>query len=138
MFSRRRDSSTVDRMWSGRLSRPLRVLPSKEKPNLVAITTWSRTSAIALPSSSSFTNGPYTWAVSKKVTPRSTAARMRSMPSCSGTSLPYAWLSPMQPKPIAETSRPLRPSWRVIMMVSSLVVGSGLAGSDPAGWGYRK
>jgi hypothetical protein len=31
-----------------------------EKPNLVAIATWSRTGASASPTSSSFVNGPYT------------------------------------------------------------------------------
>ena len=53
--------------------------PSKSNPNFVAITTWSRTGSSASPTSSSFVNGPYTCAVSKKVTPRSTAARVRSI-----------------------------------------------------------
>ena len=48
---------------------------SGANPNLVAITTRSGTGASASPTSSSFVNGPYTSAVSKKVTPRSTAER---------------------------------------------------------------
>lgn len=113
--SRRRESSTVVLMYSGRLSRPVPLLPSKEKPNLVAMTTCSRTGAKALPTSSSFLNGPYTWAVSKKVMPRSTAVRMRAMPSCWLTAGPYAWLSPMQPNPIADTSSRLLPRVRLII-----------------------
>ncbi len=46
------------------------------KPNLVAMTTLSRTGASASPTSSSFVNGPYASAVSKKVTPPSYAARI--------------------------------------------------------------
>jgi hypothetical protein len=57
-FSRRSESSTVDRMCAGRLSRPVERLPSKENPNLVAITTCSRTGVRALPTSSSLVNGP--------------------------------------------------------------------------------
>jgi hypothetical protein len=59
-------------MCSGRLSTA--VVPSFI-PNFVAMTTRSRTGASASPTSSSFVNGPYASAVSKKVTPRSTAAR---------------------------------------------------------------
>ncbi len=51
------------------------VARSMAKPNFVAITTRSRTGASALPTISSFVKGPYTSAVSKKVTPRSTASR---------------------------------------------------------------
>jgi hypothetical protein len=54
---------------------------SYANPNLVAITTWSRSGASASPTSSSLTNGPYTSAVSKKVTPRSTAARISAIMS---------------------------------------------------------
>ena len=57
---------------------------SRWKPNLVASTTRSRTGSSASPTSSSFVCGPYTSAVSKRVTPRSTAAR--SMPIISGRS----------------------------------------------------
>ena len=80
--SRRSDPSTAALMCSGRLDRPVG-LPSSSnaKPNLVAMTTWSRTGASASPTISSLPNGPYTSAVSKKVTPRSTAARMSAMPS---------------------------------------------------------
>jgi len=59
-------------MWSGRLS--IAWVPTFI-PNFVAMTTRSRTGARASPTSSSFVNGPYTSAVSKNVTPRSTAAR---------------------------------------------------------------
>jgi hypothetical protein len=56
-LSRRSESSTVDRICSGRLSSPVELLPSKEKPNLVAITTRLWTGAKALPTSSSLLNG---------------------------------------------------------------------------------
>ena len=79
---RRSDPSTAALTWSGRLDRPV-CLPwsSNAKPNFVAMTTWSRTGASASPTISSLANGPYTSAVSKKVTPRSTASRMSAMPS---------------------------------------------------------
>ena len=80
--SRRNDPSTAAAMCAGRLDRPAG-LPSSSnaKPNFVAMTTWLRTGASASPTISSLANGPYTSAVSKKVTPRSTAARMSAMPS---------------------------------------------------------
>ncbi len=67
-------------MWSGRLSRPYRV-PSglMPKPNFVAMTTRSRTGASASPTSASLVNGPYASAVSKNVTPHSTAARIKAI-----------------------------------------------------------
>src|SRR5512132_3054348 len=100
-------------MCSGRLERPTcRPSASNRNPNLVAMTTWSRKGARASPTSSSFTNGPYTSAVSKKVTPRSTAARITAMPCCRSTAGPRPELMPMQPSPIAETSRLLWPSIR--------------------------
>src|SRR5215211_363801 len=108
-----REPSTAWRMCSGRLERPTwRPSASKRNPNLVAMTTWSRKGARASPTSSSFTNGPYTSAVSKKVTPRSTAARITAMPCCRSTAGPRPELMPMQPSPIAETSRPVSPSIR--------------------------
>jgi hypothetical protein len=45
-------------MFSGWLSSPVELLPSKEKPNVVAITTRLRTGAKAFPTSSSLLNGP--------------------------------------------------------------------------------
>src|SRR5829696_8450004 len=57
-LSRCSESATVARMWSGRLSKPVDWLPSKWNPNLVAMTTWSRTGASALPTNSSFDEGP--------------------------------------------------------------------------------
>src|SRR3954454_15518302 len=113
--SRCRDPSTPERIVSGRLSRPLsRPAPKRSKPNLVAITTWSRTGSSASPTRSSFVNGPYTWAVSKKATPSSTASRISRMPSSFGGNGGNAWLRPMQPRPISETSSPW-PSMRVFI-----------------------
>ena len=73
--SRRSEASQASRTYSGRPEIP-RKAPSGERrlPNLVATITWSRRSRIARPRSSSFLNGPYMSAVSKKVTP-STMAR---------------------------------------------------------------
>src|SRR5438128_537381 len=51
-------------MYSGRLFRPPL---SKSWPNLVAMTTGSRTGASASPTSSSFANRPYTLAVGLEV-----------------------------------------------------------------------
>src|SRR5581483_1389102 len=111
--SRRSESSTLDRIVSGRLSRRLPgLLPEKSKPNFVASTTWSRTGSSASPTSSSFANGPYTCAVSKNVTPRSTACRIKRMPSSFGGNGGNDWLRPMQPSPSADTSSPC-PSRRV-------------------------
>src|SRR5436190_833948 len=67
------------------------------KPNFVAITTRSRTGASASPTNSSFVNGPYASAVSKKVTPRSTAARMTATPSRRSVPGPYTLARPMHP-----------------------------------------
>jgi hypothetical protein len=64
-------------------------------------------------------------AVSKKVTPRSTAVRMSEIISCrSGRSL-YPPVMLMQPSPIAETSRPLDPSLRVCISPAPVVVSGG-------------
>src|SRR5829696_1518901 len=112
--SRWSEPSTAWRMCSGWLERPTcRPSASKRNPNLVAMTTWSRKGARASPTTSSFTNGPYTSAVSKNVTPRSTAARITAMPCWRSTAGPRPELMPMQPSPIAETSRLLLPSIRV-------------------------
>src|SRR2546425_6037744 len=61
---------------------------------------------------SSFVNGPYTSAVSKNVTPRSTAVRMREIISDLSAGGPYEKLIPIQPSPRAETSSWLLPSVR--------------------------
>ncbi|KAG1317983.1 hypothetical protein G6F63_015422 [Rhizopus arrhizus] len=54
VFKRLREPSTAQRMCSGRLLRICCLLSSpKVKPNLVAITTWSRTGASASPTTSS-------------------------------------------------------------------------------------
>jgi len=63
-------------MYSGRLLSPRRSPASvTSNPNLVAMTTSLRTDASASPTTSSLRKGPYTSAVSKKVMPRSAAAR---------------------------------------------------------------
>jgi hypothetical protein len=57
--SRHSDPSTACRMCSGRLDIPVcRPSASNAKPDLVAMTTWSRTGASASPTSSSLTTGP--------------------------------------------------------------------------------
>ena len=67
----------LEHVVGARWSVPLRRVPSEamSNPNFVAIMTSSRTGRSASPTSSSFANGPYASAVSKKVMPRSTAAR---------------------------------------------------------------
>src|SRR6185369_6485906 len=87
-------------------------------PNFVAITTCPLSGASASPTSSSFVNGPYTSAVSKKVTPRSTAVRRSEIISCLSLGGPYEKLIPMQPSPSAETSRPLFPNFRFCIVFS--------------------
>jgi hypothetical protein len=54
-------------------------------PNLVAMVTWSRTGASARPTSCSLWPKPYRSAVSKNVTPSSTALRMSWLDSVSST-----------------------------------------------------
>src|SRR5438270_1334392 len=114
VLSRRREASATSLMCSGRLSSPacLPVLGSSLNPNLVAITTYLRKGARASPTSSSLVNGPYTSAVSKNVTPRSTAARISEIPCCLSIAGPNPKLIPMQPRPIAETSRLFLPRLR--------------------------
>src|ERR1700736_5224722 len=106
-------------MCSGRLFKVFHLPPSAgfaSQPNFVAITTLSRKGASASPTSSSFVNGPYTSAVSKNVTPRSTAARISEIPSFLSTAGPRPKLSPMQPSPMADISRLLFPSLRFCMI----------------------
>src|SRR5271170_4630702 len=114
------DASATSRMRSGRLSIPVFESPFLN-PNLVAITTLSRIGASASPTSSSFANGPYASAVSKKVTPLSYASRMSAIAASFSIGCPYPKLIPMQPKPMAETSRPLFPSARFFIVASSSV-----------------
>ena len=104
MRSRRNDPSTAALMVSGRLLTPV-CLPSASntKPNLVARTTWSRTGSRASPTRSSFAYGPYTSAVSNRVTPRSTAVRRNSMLVARSGGGPKLWLKPIQPSPSADT-----------------------------------
>src|SRR5437667_137175 len=91
-LSRLSDASATFLMCSGRLFKLLHLPPSSgfgSQPNLVAITTLPRKGASASPTSSSLVNGPYTSAVSKNVTPCSTAARIRATISCMGMSFSY-------------------------------------------------
>src|SRR4249919_3984263 len=110
-------------MCSGRLSTPRDrpVFGSSLNPNFVAITTCWRNGAKPSPTSSSFVNGPYTSAVSKNVTPRSTAARRSEIISCLSFGGPYPKLIPMQPSPIADTSNPLFPSLRFFICDAEFV-----------------
>src|SRR3984893_12687904 len=112
------EASATSLMCTGRLSSPacLPVCGSILNPNLVAITTCSRKGARASPTSSSFVYGPYISAVSKNVTPRSTAARISEIPSFLSTGGPRPKLSPMQPSPMADISRLLFPSLRFFMI----------------------
>lgn len=55
--------------------------------------------------------------MSKRVTPRSTAVRINATASFFAVGGPRPKLSPMQPRPIAETSRPFLPRIRLFMMV---------------------
>jgi hypothetical protein len=61
--------------------------------------------ARASPTTSSFVNRPQTSALSKNVTPRSTAARISGIPSCLSMAGPQPKLMPLQPSPIGETSK---------------------------------
>src|SRR6476660_2534441 len=122
VLSRLSEASATCLMCPGRLSSPvclpgsgLPVSDSNLKPNFVAITTCSRTGARASPTSSSLVNGPYTSAVSKNVTPSSTADLITEIISCLSLGGPYMTLIPMQPSPRAETSRLLFPSLRFCM-----------------------
>src|SRR5713101_3948811 len=121
-FSRFSEPSATSLMCSGRLLRALHPGPplgSGAKPNFVAITTWPWNGASASPTSSSFVNGPYTSAVSKNVTPRSTAARISAIISCLSAGGPKPKLIPMQPNPRAETSKLLFPSLRFCIVSPS-------------------
>ncbi|HET7759350.1 MAG TPA: hypothetical protein VFK62_05465 [Gaiellaceae bacterium] len=113
--NRRSESSTLERIVWRTLSGPRDRPVESSKPNFVAITTCSRTGSSASPTSSSLWNGPYTCAVSKNVTPRSTAARISAIESPRSGIGGKLWLMPMQPSPIDETSR-FWPSVRVFIV----------------------
>src|SRR6266496_3914009 len=115
ILSRLSDASATSLMCFGRLStppKPRSTVGSSLNPNFVAITTCPLKGSSASPTSSSFVNGPYTSAVSKNVTPRSTALCRKSIISCLSVGLSPK-LMRMQPSPMAETSNPLFPSLRV-------------------------
>jgi hypothetical protein len=61
------------------------VASSNVLPHLVAMTTWSRIPPSALPNTLSLCPAPYTSAVSKNVTPSSTARRIARTDSSSST-----------------------------------------------------
>ena len=74
--SRFSDPSQARRAFCGLPSTPTGVSPSQRMANLVAMIRPSRRPLMAAPTSSSFRNGPYISAVSKKVTPSSIASWM--------------------------------------------------------------
>src|SRR5512143_1184970 len=118
------EASATRLICSGRLSSPtLGCGPFSPcfHPNLVAITTCPLNGSSASPTSSSFVNGPYTSAVSKKVIPRSTAVRRKAIISCLSVGLSPKLIL-MQPSPRAETSSPLFPSFRFCISYSYLFV----------------
>src|SRR5207245_9810002 len=122
VLSRLSEPSATSLMCSGRLLRAVHLPPSSglgAKPNLVAMTTRSRNGASASPTSSSLVKGPYTSAVSKKVTPRSTADRISEIISFLSAGGPRPKLIPMQPSPRAETSKLLFPSLRFCIVSPS-------------------
>jgi adenine specific DNA methylase Mod len=103
-------------IYLGLLSMPARFPFSNLKPNFVPMMTLSRIPLNARPSSSSFLKGPYISAVSKKLHPSSMARCMVSMDSLSSAG-PYDWLMPMQPSPMAGTSKPWLPSLRLLKVM---------------------
>ena len=85
MFSRRSEWSIASRIHSGLLSTQ-RLSPSRRLANFVASTTSSRRPEMALPTSSSLWPGPYMSAVSRKVTPSSSARWIVAIDSSSSVS----------------------------------------------------
>jgi len=71
---------------------------------------------LTLPTRSSLVCGPYISAVSRNVTPISTACLMSLIISSSGLGAPYAILMPMQPNPNCDTSSPSVPSFTLGML----------------------
>src|ERR1700683_3655400 len=121
-FSRFSDASATSLMCSGRLFSAFHLPPSAgcaSHPNFVPIPTLPRNGASPSPTSSSFTSGPYTSAVSKNVTPRSTAACSSAIISCLSLAGPNPKLIPMHPNPSADTSSPPLPSLRFCIAISS-------------------
>src|SRR6266478_3556297 len=137
VLSRLSDASATCLICSGRLSSPacLPVSESNLKPNFVAITTRSRNGASASPTSSSLVKGPYTSAVSKNVTPRSTADRISAIISFLSAGGPRPKLIPMQPNPRAETSKLLFPSLRFCIVSPSRQGDSSHNSSATRVWG---
>src|ERR1035437_5285933 len=89
----------------------------RSKPNFVATTTSARCPALAFPTSRSLVKGPYMSAVWRK-SPPSTRARWIvaiASPSLRSAAEPEKSDMPMQPSPIADTSR--SPSLRRFMVV---------------------
>ena len=71
---------------------------------------------------SSFVKGPYTSAVSKKVTPPSNRRPDDGQAVFALAAGPYPKLMPMQPKPSADTSSPLVPNIRFCIPLSFVAV----------------
>src|SRR5262245_42628956 len=82
--------------------------------NFVAtMTFWRFVSFRAFPNSSSFVKGPSISAVSQKLAPPA-SARASVFNDSASFDGPYAQDIPMHPRPMADTSRPCRPSFRLI------------------------
>src|ERR1035437_3014028 len=112
--SRCRDASQHWRTYSGSPRTPRKSPFSlRTLPNLVASPASSSRPAIARPTRRLLVHGPYMSAVSRKVTPRSSARWTVSMASVSSAA-PEASDMPMQPSPSAETVSPC-PSVRIFM-----------------------
>src|SRR3954462_8576144 len=88
--------------------------PRKEFPNFVARTTWSRRPWRTSPRNVS--DSPYTSAVSKRVTPTSTAASTTARVASTSSRRPKLF----QPSPTTETTRPDDPSRRYCMSLTNI------------------
>src|SRR5690625_1063057 len=137
MWSMPSAARLVSTSWRSHSGRASRTGPSSvsRSPPLVAITTssraWSSSWRSAVPRMRSAVPNPYSWAVSKKLKPRSRARRTIATAFSSSTS-PHAPLNSQVPSARRETSRPLRPS--VVVCTGSV----GFAAEDlSAGPGNR-
>jgi len=74
--------------------------------------------------------------VSKKVTPHSNASRTSVMAFCSRVGAVAEAQGPMQPKPMAETSRPLLANLRLFILVSSVRARARCVGFEDAPRGH--
>lgn len=123
MPSRFRLASHADLTYSGRPQTPrnVPVSGSRRWPNLVATIARSRQEPVsARPTSFSFPPTAYMSAVSIRDMPISRARWIVRIDSASFVA-PYHSVMPMQPRPIASTSRPCLPSSRFSPMPESVV-----------------